>query len=178
MKKPEYKYYRVVAKCGHVGRKHYVPISFAVVARNGKEASKQARDYARVKHHHKDAILSCTEVSYDLYKEIKNNNDNDPYLHCKNKKEQKAIEFFDQRIEEEPIKDHSYIKSNHKDRYIYKYKKYKEQMSSKKYKGGAYYANCQDALALIAQGHIPAFNEMICFHGKTPPFWHSPGTAR
>ena len=31
------KYYEVIAKCGHVGRKHYVPIKFAVITKDGKE---------------------------------------------------------------------------------------------------------------------------------------------
>ena len=28
-------YYEVIAKCGHVGRKNYIPVKFAVVAESG-----------------------------------------------------------------------------------------------------------------------------------------------
>lgn len=39
------KYYEVIAKCGHVGKKHYVPVKFAVIAEDGKEAAKMVRDF-------------------------------------------------------------------------------------------------------------------------------------
>ena len=37
-------YYKVVAKCGHVGKCNYVPIIFAVVAENGIEADNMLFD--------------------------------------------------------------------------------------------------------------------------------------
>ena len=46
------KYYNVTAKCGHVGRENYIPISFAVKAQSAKEASKRVRNFPRVKHDH------------------------------------------------------------------------------------------------------------------------------
>ena len=84
-------YYLVLAKTGHVSRKFYMPISFCVIAENGREAAKIARTIPRVKRNHKDAILSVTKVTkeeYDLQREI---NNNDPYLLCKSKHEQNAI---------------------------------------------------------------------------------------
>ena len=53
-------YYEVLAKCGHVGKKHYVPVKFAVIAEDGKEAAKMVRYFPRVKHNHKDAILNVS----------------------------------------------------------------------------------------------------------------------
>ena len=82
-------YFEVKAKCGHVGRNNYIPISFAVCAKDGKEAARKVRDFPRVKHDHKDAILSVEEICYDTYLEIKNRNNEDPYLQCHTKQEQK-----------------------------------------------------------------------------------------
>ena len=49
--------YEVCAKCGHVGRYNYVDKIFAVKASSGKEAAAKVRNFPRVKHDHKDAIL-------------------------------------------------------------------------------------------------------------------------
>ena len=57
------RYFNVTAKCGHVGRGYYIPITFAVKAESAAEAASVARDLPRVKHHHKDAILSVKEVN-------------------------------------------------------------------------------------------------------------------
>jgi len=81
-------FYKVVAKCGHVGRKNYVPIQFPVVAESKKEAARIARGFPRVKHNHKDAILNVFEISYDQFLELKKTNDNDPYLKCHSRREQ------------------------------------------------------------------------------------------
>lgn len=85
-------YYRVTCKCGHTGsRNTYIPITFAVVAEDSKEAAKIARFIPRCKHHHKDCILSVIECSYEeflIQKEINNNN---PYLKCKSIQEQRLL---------------------------------------------------------------------------------------
>ena len=73
-------YLEVVAKCGHVGRTNYIPISFAVCAKDGRDAAKKVRLFPRVKHNHKDAILSVKEISYDTYLEINKRSKEDPYL--------------------------------------------------------------------------------------------------
>ena len=62
MKNEFEKYYMVIAKCGHVGRKNYIPVKFAVVAESGKEAAKKVRQFPRVKHDHKDAISIVKDV--------------------------------------------------------------------------------------------------------------------
>ena len=92
-------YYEVIAKCGHVGRKHYVPIKFAVVAKDGKEAAKKVRQFPRVKHKHKDAILYVNKIDYERYLEIVEINNNDPYLKCHSKQEQNLIDSLEERLE-------------------------------------------------------------------------------
>lgn len=102
-------YYKVVAKCGHVGRCSYVPIVFTVVAENGKEASRKVREFPRVKHNHKDAILSCEKISLEEFLQIKEINNNDPYLHCKSKHDQNMIADLEERL----VADH------HNDKRVY-----------------------------------------------------------
>ena len=70
------KYFAVTTKCGHVGRKYYLPVTFPVVAESGKEAARLGRDIPRVKHTHKDAILDVREISYEEYLILENENDN------------------------------------------------------------------------------------------------------
>ena len=82
--------YQVVAKCGYVGRDYYVKKSFAVKAADGKEAAKIVRNYPRVKHHHKDAILDVIEISYGEYLSILSRNNEDPYFSCSNVQEQRS----------------------------------------------------------------------------------------
>ena len=119
-------YYEVIAKCGHVGRKHYVPIKFAVIAEDGKEAAKKVRQFSRVKHNHKDAILNVKKISYERYLEIVEVNHNDQYLNCHSKHEQKLINNFEERLEDDfhnlEIK---YDKQARIDRVYYKLKKFK-----------------------------------------------------
>ena len=104
MKNELNKYFMVIAKCGHVGKKNYIPIKFAVIAESGKEAAKKTRGYSRVKHNHKDAILDVKEVSYEEFLEIKEMNNNDPYLKCHSKQEQNKINGLEERME---IDNHS-----------------------------------------------------------------------
>ena len=94
------KYYKVVAKCGHVGKKHYVPVAFAIAAESGKEAAKIARLIPRVKHDHNDAILDCKEFSYEEYVELNEINNNDEYLKFRSRQEQNLIDLSG-RIEDD-----------------------------------------------------------------------------
>ncbi len=85
------KYFSVKAKCGHVGRGHYYEGEFFVQAENAPDAAKIVRFMPRVKHHHKDAILSVFEISYEVYQEGQATYYSNPYFRCKNKKEQNQI---------------------------------------------------------------------------------------
>ena len=92
------RYFKVEAKCGHVGHGKCIWITFATAADNGKEAARKVRDFKRVKHDHKDAIGSVKEISFEEFIAIKATNDADPYLHCKNPQEQRKIPDFDSRV--------------------------------------------------------------------------------
>ena len=119
-------YYEVVAKCGHVGRKHYVPIKFAVMAESGTMAAKMVRQFPRVKHNHKDAILMVTKIDCDRFVEIKEINKNDRYLKCHSRREQKMIEDLYCRLEIDlHHQEKQYNKQKRKDTVAYKLKKYK-----------------------------------------------------
>ena len=92
------RYFKVEAKCGHVGHGKCIWITFATTADNGKEAARKVRNFKRVKHDHKDAIGSVKEISFEEFIAIKAANDADPYLHCKNVQEQRKIPDFDKRV--------------------------------------------------------------------------------
>ena len=85
------KFYLVTAKCGHVGRKAYVPITFPVKAEDGREAAKKVKAYPRVKRNHKDAILSCKKVNERAYLKQVEINKKDPKLHVSSRQEQKRM---------------------------------------------------------------------------------------
>ena len=80
---PNKKYYKVTAKCGHVGRGNYVPINFAVRADSASSASQIAKRFPRVKKQLWDCIIACVEISKKEYKELLRINKNDPYLNCR-----------------------------------------------------------------------------------------------
>ena len=82
------RYYEVTAKCGHVGRGYYIPIGFAVRAETAEEAATVTRTMPRVKHDHKDAILSVREVDVFEYDDLQEVNRYDPYLRCTSRREQ------------------------------------------------------------------------------------------
>lgn len=83
------RFYKVEAKCGHVGKNWYFPAAFYITAENGREAAKVARVMPRVKHDHKDAILSVSEIDVDLYVRGKESVRSNPYWLCKNIQEQR-----------------------------------------------------------------------------------------
>ena len=96
------KYFKVTCKCGHVGTKYFIRISFPIMSTCRKDASAIARYIPRVKHDHKDTILGCCEITHDEYVELQKINNNDPYLKCECKQEQEMIESFSSRLELEP----------------------------------------------------------------------------
>lgn len=119
-------YYEVIVKCGHVGRNSYVPIKLAIIAESGKEAARIARQFPRVKHDHKDAILKVTKIDYERFLEICKINDDDPYLKCHSKHEQKQIRNLEERLvaDTHNVK-RTYNKQERIDRITYKARKYK-----------------------------------------------------
>lgn len=94
------KYFSVTCKCGHVGgKKKFIPIKFPVKAESKKKAAEAARNIPRVKHH-QACILDVREISYSDYLNLIEENNKDPYLKIKNKKEQKQFDLS-YRIEDE-----------------------------------------------------------------------------
>ena len=85
-------YYRVRAKCGHVGRNHYIEKDFFVTASSGKEAACKVRCLPRVKHHHKDAILNVKQISRDEFCEGIEIHRSDYYFKVTNSTEQRLFE--------------------------------------------------------------------------------------
>lgn len=59
------RFYSVVCKRGHCGRKQYVPIKFAIAAQNAIEAMDKAKEMPAVKHG--QSIISCLEISFHDY---------------------------------------------------------------------------------------------------------------
>lgn len=96
--------YKVIAKCGHVGKGKYIPITFAINANDGKEAARIARNIPRVKHNKKDAIINVIKIDLEEYLSLKEKNANDPYLTCKNKQEQNCFDLEERIIHEESYK--------------------------------------------------------------------------
>jgi len=95
--------YEVVCKCGHVGKSHYVKISFPVKARSRKEAARIARELPRVKHDHKDAILDVCRIDQNRYVELTERNKKDPYLHCSCVQDQNLIDISDRLLAERKV---------------------------------------------------------------------------
>lgn len=93
------RYFEVEVKCGHVGRINCIWIKFAVTANDAKEAAKKARVIGRVKHDHANAIRYVKEIDFNSFMLLRAENDADPYLHCKSKREQNQIIGFYSRIE-------------------------------------------------------------------------------
>lgn len=95
------RYFRVRAKCGHVGRLCCIWIDFAVVAESKKEAAQKVKQYKRVKKNHKDVISQVEEINFESYMQLRARNDSDAYLHCKNVQQQKNIDNLVSRIEKD-----------------------------------------------------------------------------
>ena len=85
----EKKYYKVVAKCGHVGRNNYIEVEFPVRAYSKKEAAEMVRMFPRVKHHQKDAIKMVSEIDVESYNYLKEEYSNDNYNFVHSIQEQK-----------------------------------------------------------------------------------------
>ena len=134
------KYYKVIAKCGHVGKRRYVPIAFAIKANSRHEASQLVRTFPRVKKQLDDAIISCENISKRQYKDLRRTNNQNPYLRCKTHKDQLAIANLQQQIHVN--ERHYYHKKKVEPPLSYKYRKFKEELgrmvSSNHYYGDEY----------------------------------------
>ena len=89
------RYYKVVAKCGHVGRHHYIAKDFYIMANDGKEAAYKVRYLPRVKHDRKDAILSVEVITKTEYLAGKALQAKDMYFSVHNSTEQRRCGAVD-----------------------------------------------------------------------------------
>ena len=83
--------FEVIAKCGHVGKNHYILRTFAVEAASASEAAAITRRMPRVKHDHKDAIRSVAVIGDARFLEIMEMQRSDPYFRCHSIQEQRAF---------------------------------------------------------------------------------------
>ena len=100
-------YFKVLAKCGHVGKNFYIEKWFYVRADNGKDAAKVVRNKPRVKHNHKDAIRQVIQIEYDEYINGIKIMKSDMYFKAQNIQEQKlynCIKEDEVYPEEKPVK--------------------------------------------------------------------------
>lgn len=107
---PNKKYYKVTAKCGHVGRGNYVPINFAVIADSASDASQIVKRFPRVKKQLWDCIIACVEISKKEYKELLRINKNDPYLNCRCARDRSLILDEAERVVRMEIRERSHHK--------------------------------------------------------------------
>ena len=85
------KYFKVLAKCGHVGRNKYILKWFYVKAESGEDAARDVRNTPRVKHHHKDAIRDVMEITLDEYFTGKKLMLNDKYFQVHNRSDSRLF---------------------------------------------------------------------------------------
>ncbi len=97
-------FFEVRAKCGHVGRNHYILKNFYIKAETAKMAAKLIRYAPRVKHDQKDAIIYVKEIDYEDYLVGICQNKIDEYFNIYNSSDQKRIELEDIVAEEKPEK--------------------------------------------------------------------------
>jgi hypothetical protein len=91
--------YVVTAKCGHVGKDKYIPIDFPIQASSMKEAAEIVRNRPRVKHHHKDAIISIQAVDHETFEHFLIISNADQYLKVTSSTDQRRLcEDLDDRI--------------------------------------------------------------------------------
>ena len=91
-------YFKVTAKCGHVGRRHYIVKDFYIEATSGKEAAFKVRYTPRVKHNRKDAILSVEVITKAEYLIGKAVQAEDPYFQVHSSTEQRRCGAVDNDV--------------------------------------------------------------------------------
>ena len=107
-------YYKVIAKCGHVGKGHYIVKDIYVMADDGKEAALKGRWFPRVKHHWKDAIEAVYKITEEEYLLGKLKTKQDRYFQVKNSTEQRifvdidSYEVQEREMREKKKKDKSF----------------------------------------------------------------------
>lgn len=97
-------YYKVLARCGHVKKGHYIEKWFYV--EEEKEAAQIIRNTPRVKHHKKKAIEDVRTISFEEYLLGLKAMGADPYFKVHNSTDQRrmnAVKDEDVKLEEESV---------------------------------------------------------------------------
>lgn len=98
------KYFAVIARCGHSGEGYFIPIMFAVYAKDLNSAIELTKTYARVRTHKKDAIIDAFEISEKEANFINIVNEVDPFLNGYATEEDKITES--RKVAHEPKTDY------------------------------------------------------------------------
>ena len=115
------RYFKVLAKCGHVGKNKYITKWFYVKAYSSKEAAGKVKLMPRVKHNHKEVILQVIEIEFNKYIQGLKLNSNDNYFKIKNSSDQKIYNYFNfDQIYDEIYEDTKEEKDNNKQLLKYK----------------------------------------------------------
>ena len=88
------KYFKVLAKCGHVGRNKYILKWFYIKSNNSKEAARNVILKPRVKHCHKDVIRQVCEIDFNNYCYGLNKTNKDDYFKINNSSAQKIYNYY------------------------------------------------------------------------------------
>jgi hypothetical protein len=104
MNQQKQRYFAVSVKCGHVGNRYYIPITFPVIAPSASDAAAIVSQFPRVKHHHKDRILAIESIDRNCFDDLLKNNNRDPYLKATSIQQQRCwLPDIEQRLVEEKI---------------------------------------------------------------------------
>lgn len=99
-------YYKVLARCDHVKKGHYIEKWFYVEEESKKEAAQIIRNTPRVKHHKKKAIEDVRTISFEKYLLGLKAMGADPYFKAHNSTNQRrvnAVKDEDVKLEEESV---------------------------------------------------------------------------
>lgn len=90
------KFFKVVAKCGHVGELMFYPVNFYVYAKNKSKAIELVKNLPRVKKSKSaSAIISISEISKDEFEKGRKEMDENLFLHHNELTEQQQQQLFD-----------------------------------------------------------------------------------
>jgi hypothetical protein len=167
-------YYRVTAKCGHVGKRAYYLGNFYVKAKTASAAALWVRWLPRVKHHHWDAIRSVSEIDVWAYRAGLLETNENPYFKCHSKQDQRiAFPYIEMSLYPEtpaPL----YMKSSPAKRNALFYIKACEKRINTgqrnfKFKGDKSYAICKAAKSeSVKQGTESPFDARLYRRIQSP----------
>lgn len=89
-------YFKVLAKCGHVGKNKYTLKWFYIKAKDGKDSARKVRYTARVKHHQKDAIREVIKIEFKEYVTGLKMMNSDEYFQVHNSSDQRMSNCINQ----------------------------------------------------------------------------------